>query len=146
MKALGRPNGLPGRVTLGACATTTAIQRRARQRWGRTRVLALVMVLGFWWALDARAGPPITVTNALPKSTVCANGNTVSIFAPAQQVIPPGGQPVTVNGDFSNFPGLGVQVNNWYWTAVSLPVQKGDPQNPDRSVGQFAISVHWVLP
>ncbi|HET9605709.1 MAG TPA: hypothetical protein VFO87_01580, partial [Nitrospira sp.] len=96
---------------------TTAIPRRARQRRGRTRVLALVVVvLGLWWALDAHAGPPITVTNALPKSTVCANGNTVSIFAPGQQVIPPDGQSVTLNGDFSNFPGLGVQVNNWYWT------------------------------
>jgi len=76
---------------------------------------------------------------------VCANGNTVSIFAPGQQVIPPGGQSVTVNGDFSNFPGLGVQVNNWYWTAVSLPVQKGDPQNPDNSGAQFAISDQCVL-
>jgi hypothetical protein len=52
---------------------------------------------------------------------------------------------VTVNGDFSNFPGLGVQVNNWYWTAVSLPVQKGDPQNPDNSGAQFAISDQCVL-
>ena len=79
------------------------------------------------------------------KSTVCANGNTVSIFAPGQQVIPPDGQSVTLNGDFSNFPGLGVQVNNWYWTAVSLPVQKGDPQNPDNSGAQFAISDQCVL-
>ena len=129
---------------------TTAIPRRARQRRSRTRVLALVVVLGLWWALDAHAGPPITVTNALPKSTVCANGNTVSIFVPGQKVpgqpvIQPGGQSVTVNGDFSNFPGLGVQVNNWYWTAVSLPVQKGDPQNPDNSGAQFAISDQCVL-
>jgi len=28
---------------------------------------------------------------------------------------------------------------------VSLPVQKGDPQNPDNSGAQFAISDQWVL-
>jgi hypothetical protein len=31
-------------------------------------------------------------------------------------------------------------VNNWYWTSISLPVQSGNPQNPDNSGAQFAIS------
>jgi len=52
---------------------------------------------------------------------------------------------MTLSGDFSKFPGLGIQVNNWYWTVVSLPVQKGDPQNPDNSGAQFAISDQCVL-
>jgi hypothetical protein len=36
-------------------------------------------------------------------------------------VIQPEGNSRDVSGDFSKFPGLGIQVNNWYWTAVSLP-------------------------
>ena len=64
----------------------------------------------------------------------------VSIFSPDQQVIQPDGNSRDVSGGFSKFPGLGIQVNNWYWTAVSLPVQEGDPRNPDDSGAQFAIS------
>ena len=87
----------------------------------------------------------ITVTNNLPQSAVCPNGNTVSVFAPGQQVIQPGGNSITVSGDFSNFPGLGIQVNNWYWTAISLPVQTGPPQDPDNSGAQFAMSDQCAL-
>jgi hypothetical protein len=107
--------------------------------------LGLIVMLRLGWTVDAQAGPPITVINALPPSTVCPDGNTVSIFAPGQQVIRPGGPPVTISGDVSIFPGLGVQVNNWYWTAVALPVQSGNPQNPDNSGAQFAISDQCVL-
>ena len=110
-------------------------------------VLALLAVVGLSSAVDAQGGPPsITITNALPPSTVCPIGNTVSIFAPGQQPpIQPGGPPVTVQGDFSRLPGLGIQVNNWYWTSISLPVQAGPPQNPDNSGAQFAISDQCVL-
>jgi hypothetical protein len=111
----------------------------------RLRVLGLLVALGACWAIDAQAGPPITIANALPPSPVCPNGNTVSIFAPGQQVIQPGGPPITVTGDFSAFPGIGIQVNNWYWTGVSLPVQSGNPQNPDNSGAQFAISDQCAL-
>ena len=76
---------------------------------------------------------------------MCPNGNTVSVFAPGQQVIPAGGHSITVSGDFSSFPGLGIQVNNWYWTSISLPVQTGPPQDPDNSGAQFAISDQCVL-
>jgi len=76
---------------------------------------------------------------------VCPLGNSVSVFSPGQQVIQPEGNSLDVSGDFSTFPGLGIQVNNWYWTVVSLPVQKGDPQNPDNSGAQFAISDQCVL-
>jgi hypothetical protein len=76
---------------------------------------------------------------------VCPLGNTVSVFSPGQRVIQPEGNSLEVSGNFSTFPGLGIQVNNWYWTAVSLPVQKGDPQNPDNSGAQFALSDQCVL-
>ena len=91
--------------------------------------------------------PQITIINDLPTSTVCAGGNTVSVFSAssAQQVLQPEGGSVVVTGDFSAFPGLGIQVNNWYWTSVSLPVQSGNPQNPDNSGAQFAISDQCVL-
>lgn len=107
--------------------------------------LGLVVVLGFPGTADAQAGPSLTITNALPPSPVCAHGNTVSIFTPGQQVIQPGGNSLTVNGNFATFPGVGIQVNNWYWTATSLPVQRHNPQNPDNSGGQFAISDQCVL-
>jgi Ca2+-binding RTX toxin-like protein len=87
----------------------------------------------------------LTITNDLPASTVCPIGNTLSVFAPGQQVVQPGGGSVTLHGDFSQFPGVGIQVNNWYWTSVSLPVQTGPPQNPDNSGAQFAVSAECVL-
>ncbi len=31
------------------------------------------------------------------------------------------------------------RVNNWYWASVHLPVQRGNPQNPDNSGGQFTV-------
>jgi hypothetical protein len=108
-------------------------------------MVALTAVLALGWPVSARACPGLTVVNALPRSTVCPLGNTVSIFSPGQQVIQPEGNSLEVSGDFSKFPGLGIQVNNWYWTSVSLPVQKGAPQNPDNSGAQFAISAQCVL-
>ncbi|QJD30807.1 glycoside hydrolase 64/thaumatin family protein [Methylococcus geothermalis] len=88
----------------------------------------------------------ITVQNNLSKSSPCANGNTVSIFTSGgQQVVQPGGGSVTLQGDYSAYPGLGLQVNNWYWTSEDLPVQKGPPQNPDNSGAQFMISDQCVL-
>lgn len=91
------------------------------------------------------AGTTLTITNDLPASTVCPNGNTLSVFAPGQQVVQPGGGSITIQGDFARFPGVGIQVNNWYWTSVSLPVQTGPPQNPDNSGAQFALSDQCVL-
>ncbi|MBX7106881.1 MAG: hypothetical protein K1X57_22615 [Gemmataceae bacterium] len=89
----------------------------------------------------------ITVKNNLNSSSPCANGNTVSLFTSdgGQKVIQPGGGSVTIQGDYSAYPGLGLQVNNWYWTSVNLPVQKGPPQNPDNSGAQFVISEQCTL-
>lgn len=89
----------------------------------------------------------ITVTNNLNSRSPCANGNTVTIFTSdgGQHPIHPGGGTFTVQGDYSNYPGLGVQINNWYWTSEKLPVQKGPPQNPDNSGAQFVISDQCVL-
>ena len=126
-----------------------AIQRFVLLRLRET--VALIAMLALCWPVSARACPGLTVVNALPKSSVCPLGNTVSIFPPGQgqQVIQPEGKSLDVSGDLSKFPGLGIQVNNWYWTSVSLPVQKGDPQkadqNPDNSGAQFAISDQCVL-
>jgi hypothetical protein len=65
-------------------------------------------------------------------------------MTPAQQTIQPGNY-LDITGDFSTLPGLGIQVNNWYWTSISLPVQSGNPQNPDNSGAQFAISDQCAL-
>lgn len=139
---------------------TPAIPRQIRRRRDRRQcpvgvpmlrlsaALGLIVVPGFRWTVDAQAGPPLTITNALPHSSVCAQGNTVSVFTPGQHVIQPGGNSLSVSGDFASFPGVGIQVNNWYWTATSLPVQRENPQNPqnpDNSGAQFAISDQCVL-
>ena len=126
------------------------VQGRARSSDRIPKLLAsaalgLATALGPTAAVEAQSSPAVTVTNALPTSTVCPNGNTVSVFAPQQQVIQPGGNSIRVTGDFSNFPGLGIQVNNWYWTSIQLPVQSGNPQDPDNSGAQFSISSQCVL-
>lgn len=89
----------------------------------------------------------ITIQNNLNTTSPCPAGNTVTVFTSdgGQQVIQPGGNSIAVSGDYSSGSGLGIQVNNWYWTSVDLPVQKGPPQNPDNSGAQFTISDQCVL-
>jgi hypothetical protein len=116
---------------------------RARTLPGLTALA--IFALASLRALDVEAGPLLTIENALPQSALCPNGNTVSVFAPGQHVVQPGGNSIQVSGDFSKFPGLGLQVNNWYWTSISLPVQSANPQNPDNSGAQFAISDQCAL-
>src|SRR5262245_43314155 len=95
--------------------------------------------------LVASAGS-VTIVNNLPASSICPNGNTVSVFTTTQQPpVQPGGHSITVSGDFSTAPGIGIQVNNWYWTSDALPVQTGPPQNPDNSGAQVTISDQCVL-
>jgi hypothetical protein len=79
------------------------------------------------------------VTNNLPGQSSCPNGNTATIFyGGAQQTITPGSSSAPIKGDFSKMPGLGIQVNNWYWIQTAAPPQK-NPQNPDNSGAQFTI-------
>jgi hypothetical protein len=88
----------------------------------------------------------VTIVNDLPTAPTCPGGNTVSVFTPTQQPpIQPGGASLTVSGDFSTPPGIGLQVNNWYWTSAILPVQSGPPQNPDNSGAQFTVSDQCAL-
>ena len=79
--------------------------------------------------------------------TLTVNGNTVTVFTSdgGQHLVQPGGGTYSFQGDYSGYPGLGIQVNNWYWTSDNLPVQKGPPQNPDNSGAQFTISDQCVL-
>jgi hypothetical protein len=85
--------------------------------------------------------PSITINNHLSASNPpCPNGNTVSVFTSSgQTVIPAGDGSKTITGNFTTYPGLGLQVNNWYWTSVHLPVGLS-PQNPDDSGAQFMLS------
>src|SRR5262249_21361660 len=107
---------------------TLAISRQLEQRHHRAlgprmrrlrAAVGFILILGLRGPVDAHAGP-LTIVNDLPSSSVCAQGNTVSVFTPGQQVIQPAGNSLNVSGEFSSFPGLGIQVNNWYWTAISL--------------------------
>lgn len=85
------------------------------------------------------------VKNKLPGSSGCPNGNTITLFTgQSQPTIQPGGS-LPITGDFSKLPGLGIQVNNWYWVATKMPVQSGNPQNPDNSGAQFAINSSCVI-
>jgi hypothetical protein len=90
----------------------------------------------------ATTSQTITIKNNLSASSLpCPGGNTVSVFTSGgqQRVIKPGGPPITITGNYSAYPGLGLQVNNWYWTSEQLPVQV-NPQNPDNSGAQFMLS------
>ncbi|UZR27519.1 glycoside hydrolase 64/thaumatin family protein [Methylococcus mesophilus] len=59
----------------------------------------------------------IAIKNNVSQTSPCANGNTASIFTSAggQQAIQPGGNSISIFGDYSSLPGIGIQVNNWYW-------------------------------
>jgi hypothetical protein len=89
----------------------------------------------------------IVIKNNLSPVSPCLNGNTVTVFTTdgGQQPIEPGGHSITVNGDYSSLPGLGIQVNNWYWTQINLPVQTVPTQNPDNSGAQFTVSANCTL-
>jgi hypothetical protein len=103
-----------------------------------------VLLIGIIFTSSAASPESVTVVNNLPPSKVCPNGNTVSVFLGSQpaKVIGTGGHD-SFSGDFTTLPGLGIQINNWYWLAKKSPVSKGGgnvPQNPDNSGAQFAIS------
>ncbi|HLB56647.1 MAG TPA: hypothetical protein VJK30_04905 [Coxiellaceae bacterium] len=87
------------------------------------------------------------VKNNLPASNACINGgNSVTFFVgSSQQTVPPGSSSTAMSADLSQLPGLGIQVNNWYWIQPpAVPPQKS-PQNPDNSGEQFAINNNCVI-
>jgi len=95
--------------------------------------LCLILVGSNVLAMD------VTVVNHLGGSG-CPGGNSLTLFfnGGGQKHVAPGAS-ATVSGNFAQMPGLGIQVNNWYWASVNLPVQRGNPQNPDNSGGQFTV-------
>jgi hypothetical protein len=88
----------------------------------------------------------ITIENNLSPVSPCQNGNTVTVFTAdgGQQTINPK-KTGTITGDYTSLPGLGIQVNNWYWTQTALSIQAGPPQNPDNSGAQFTVSDSCTL-
>ena len=103
-------------------------------------------VLIYSWVTDGYANQ-VTIVNNITTSTACPDGNKVSVFYPEKGITVqkdiPVGSSFKLTGDYSKTPGIGIQVDNWYWTSIKLPVQKGSdtvPQNPDNSGEQFAIS------
>lgn len=101
--------------------------------------------------LDSHANQ-ITISNQLNSATACPLGNSVTVFykvdnQPMNHKIEIG-ESFPISGDYSAMPGFGLQVNNWYWTSVPLPVQKGvdsQPQNPDNSGAQFTLNDNCEL-
>ena len=86
----------------------------------------------------------VTVVNNLGGSGACPGGNSLTLFydGSKQKNVPPGGS-ATLSGNFGAMPGLGIQINNWYWTSTNLPVQAGSggkTQNPDNSGAQFTVT------
>ncbi|WP_201258076.1 hypothetical protein, partial [Piscirickettsia litoralis] len=83
----------------------------------------------------------IVKNNLSTTDSPCPGGNTVTIFYDGyqQKKILPGLQ-AAVNSGFSKAPGLGVQINNWYWTKNKMPISKeSGKQNPDNSGAQIII-------
>jgi len=102
----------------------------------KKNIISCIMI-GSLITTTALAGQ-FVIKNNLPVSPGCSDGNTVTVFTgQSQPTIQPGAS-TTVTGDFSKMPGLGIQVNNWYWIQTSAPPQTS-PQNPDNSGAQFTI-------
>lgn len=119
--------------------------------FGAWAILALLSLPCAQPALAGDSGSlSVTIINDLPAaSRPCPAGNTLSVFvgsAPARTVA--AGGRVKVFGPFSDLPGLGIQVNNWYWVAEKLPVSAGGHgavQNPDNSGAQFVVSAGCAI-
>lgn len=98
---------------------------------------ALSLVMNFFDVIALQ----VQVVNELGESSVCPGGNSVTLFFNGgQQTTIKAGGSTLVSGQFDSFPGMGIQINNWYWTSIALPVQGFNPQNPDNSGGQFTIN------
>lgn len=83
----------------------------------------------------------VTIVNNLPTQSACSiseGANSLSVFVPNQatQTVKPG-KSLLISGPFTGSPGVGIQINNWYWTRHPHPVEELNPQNPDNSGGQF---------
>ncbi|KAL6058995.1 Oligoxyloglucan reducing end-specific cellobiohydrolase [Balamuthia mandrillaris] len=107
-------------------------------------LLLATLLLSVAMPISHAAEQTVRVKNNLPVSS-CANGNSLTLFLdfPNQQNVPRG-EYYDHSGDFTNAPGIGIQINNWYWTQEELPVQEGNGdgvhQNPDNSGAQFMLS------
>lgn len=89
----------------------------------------------------------ITISNQLNSASACPLGNSVTAFYLVDNQSTNHkieiGESFTITGDYSTGSGFGLQVNNWYWTSIPLPVEKGadgKPQNPDNSGAQFTLN------
>lgn len=111
--------------------------QRSQHKLGKIALVAVLLV-----SVNVQAAAQtVTIKNNLSSSQYCANGNTLTIFANTTQQTVAIGKQANFNGDFSAMPGVGIQINNWYWGAVKAPISgKSGNQNPDNSGAQFAIS------
>lgn len=88
----------------------------------------------------------IRFINDLPSASPCVHGgNSIRIFGPPGQHNIAAGSAMTLTYDWNTGCGIGIQINNWYWT-LSQPmhaqVQDVDGrgmQNPDNSGINFQI-------
>lgn len=96
---------------------------------------------------------PVTVTivNKITAAGSCSGGKvTLTIFIGSEQIlVTPGADYTTVSKDWGTAPGLGVQVNGWWWargkdgqarTDYIGPKQGDKHQNPDNSGAQLMVS------
>lgn len=88
----------------------------------------------------------IRFVNALPHSSVCLHGgNSIRIFGPPGTHNIVAQSELTLIHDWSAGCGVGIQINNWYWTLsqpMNADVQDVDArgmQNPDNSGVNFQI-------
>ncbi|CAK0813215.1 unnamed protein product, partial [Prorocentrum cordatum] len=127
LRRRGRPAAVGGRGPRGRSGGGLAAGRCGRRRRRRS----------------GAAVPDRDPENALPSSTAAnpcveRGGNSLTISTPSgEQVLIPPGASATLVDDWASSGGVGVQINNWYWSfsrpAVSAVVSSPGPKNPDNA-------------
>jgi len=97
-----------------------------KQAMAQPQLFFILLALLFSPSLGANQ--TVNVVNNLPSTGPCGSGgNSITLFISGNggtHTVDVGSS-YSTTGDYTQAPGIGIQINNWYWTQTSLPVQVG---------------------
>ena len=92
------------------------------------QLFILLLGLAVFFSPSLGANQTVNVVNNLPSTGPCGSGgNSITLFISGNggtHTVDVGSS-YSTTGDYTQAPGIGIQINNWYWTQTSLPVQVG---------------------